>query len=164
MQIRFDVPADPAYPARVAAVMSSEKLRRYRNIGAALVGLGVIGLVVTRYASWGALIQPLSLAMVVGGALSVLYGPWVRYNSKRRSGRYAVEGAYDITADNIMMTSGSESGGIAWDGVSRVAQTPDFWVVYVGRIPATVIPREYMSEPDAAQLERFLHERGLLGV
>ncbi|MFI5915183.1 YcxB family protein [Dactylosporangium sp. NPDC051541] len=164
MQIRFDVPADPAYPGRVAAVMSSEKLRRYRNIGAALVALGVIGLVITRYASWGVLIQPLSLAMVVGGTLSMLYGPWVRYNSRRRSGRYAVEGAYDITDDNIMMTSGSESGGIAWDGVTRVVETPDFWVVYIGRIPATVIPREYMPESDAATLERFLRERGLLAL
>jgi hypothetical protein len=164
VQIRFDVPADPTYPARVAAVMSSEKLRRYRKIGIVLVGLGVVGLTIARYVAWGTLIEPLSLAMVVGGALSILYSPWVRWNSRRRSGRYAVEGAYHITDANILMTSGSESGGIAWDGVTRVTETPDFWVVYIGRIPATVIPRDYMTESDVATLERFLKDQDLLSA
>lgn len=162
VHIRFDVPADPAYPGRVAAVLSGVRLRKYGYIGAVLVAVGAIGLAVSREVDWGERISPLCIAMIVGGLLSLLYSPWVRFNARRRSSRYAVEGGYDITDDNIMMRSGSESGGIAWDGVARVADTPEFWIVYVGRMPATVIPRRFMSAEDAETLGTFMAERGLL--
>jgi phosphate/sulfate permease len=163
VHIRFDVPADPAYPGRVAAVLSGVQLRKYGYIGAALVAAGAIGLAVAREVSWGALISPLCIGMVVAGVLSLLYSPWVRYNARRRSSGYAVEGGYDITEDNIMMRSGSETGGIAWDGVTRVLDTADFWIVFVGRNPATVIPRRFMSSEDAETLRSFLSGRGLVG-
>ncbi|GAA4258849.1 hypothetical protein GCM10022255_081140 [Dactylosporangium darangshiense] len=164
MHIHFDVPADPAYPGRVAAVLSGVRLRRYTVIGAWLVGLGVVGLALARVTEWGDKFSSLSTALVVGGVLSMLYAPFVRYKARRRSGDYAVEGDYDITDDNIMMRSGSESGGIAWEGVSRVVDTPEFWIVYVGRMPATVIPRGLMSDEDAETLRAFMAERELLGT
>ncbi|MEV1330355.1 YcxB family protein [Micromonospora costi] len=162
MHIRFDVPADPAYPGRVAAALSRVRLRRYGYIGAVLAAVGAIGLAVSRGFARGDRIVPLCTALIVGGLLSMLYSPWVRLRARRRSGRYAVEGAYDITDDNIMMRSGSESGGIAWDGVAQVRATPEFWIVYVGRMPATVIPRNLMSAEDAETLRGFMVERGLL--
>ncbi|MEU6078110.1 YcxB family protein [Micromonospora sp. NPDC047074] len=162
MHIRFDVPADPAYPGRVAAALSSVRLRKYGYVGAALAAVGAIGLAVSRGFAWGDQVSSLCMAMVVGGVLSMLYSPWVRWRARRRSGRYAVEGAYDITDDNIMMRSGSESGGIAWDGVTQVRDTPEFWILYVGRMPATVIPRRLMSAEDAGTLRTYMAERGLL--
>jgi hypothetical protein len=162
VHIRFDVPADPAYPGRVAAVLSGVRLRKYGYIGAVLVTVGAIGLAVSRGLGRGGQISPLFTAMVVGGLLSMLYSPWVRSRARRRSAGYAVEGGYDITEDNIMMRSGSASGGIAWDGVAQVADTPEFWIVYVGRMPATVIPRGFMSAEDAETLRAFMAERGLL--
>jgi hypothetical protein len=162
VRIRFDVPADPTYPGRVAAVLSRVRLRRYGYISGVLVAVGVIGLAVSRVVDWGDRISPLCFALVVGGSLSLLYSPWVRLRARRRSSRYAVEGGYDITDDNILMRSGSESGGIAWDGVDRVVDTPEFWIVYVGRMPATVIPRRFMTAEDAETLGTFMAERGLL--
>ena len=162
MHIHFDVPADPAYPGRVAAVLSSVRLRKYGYIGAALAAAGAVGLAVSRVLHWGEQTSPLCTAMVIGGLLSMLYSPWARFNARRRSSGYAVEGAYDITNDNIMMRSGSESGGIAWDGVAQVTDTPEFWIVYVGRMPATVIPRRFISPEDAQTLRTFMAERGLL--
>ncbi|WP_117670659.1 YcxB family protein [Micromonospora sp. MW-13] len=162
MHIRFDVPADPAYPGRVAAALSSVRLRRYGYVGAVLAAVGAIGFIVSRGFAWGEQISPLCMTMVVGGLLSMLYSPWVRLRARRRSSRYAVEGAYDITDDNIMMRSGSESGGIAWDGVDQVRDTPEFWIVYVGRMPATVIPRRLMSAEDAETLRAHMAKRGLL--
>jgi hypothetical protein len=162
VHIRFDVPADPAYPGRVAAALSRVRLRTFRTIGAVLVALGVIGVVVSRGFGRGDQVSSLWVAMIVGGLLSMLYSPWVRWRARRRSGRYAVEGAYDITDDNIMMRSGSESGGIAWDGVAQVKDTPEFWIVYVGRMPATVIPRGLMSAEDAETLRAYMVKRGLL--
>ncbi|GIJ24675.1 YcxB family protein [Micromonospora lutea] len=162
MHIRFDVPADPAYPGRVAAALSSAQQRRYSYIGAVLVTVGAIGLVVSQGFGWGDQTRPLWMAMVVGGLLALLYWPWLRLRARRRSSGYAVEGGYDITEDNIMMRSGSESGGIAWDGVSQVRSTPEFWIVYVGRMPATVIPRRLMSAEDAETLRAYLVARGLL--
>ncbi|MBM7489320.1 hypothetical protein JOD64_000542 [Micromonospora luteifusca] len=162
MHIRFDVPADPAYPGRVAAALGSVRLRRYGYIGAALAAVGAIGYVVSRGFAWGNRTSTLWMAMVVGGLLSMLYLPWVRLRARRRSSRYAVEGAYDITDDNIMMRSGSESGGIAWDGVAQVRDTPEFWIVYVDRMPATVIPRWLMTAADAETLRAFMAGRGLL--
>ncbi|RKN22050.1 YcxB family protein [Micromonospora musae] len=162
MQIRFDVPADPAYPGRVAAALSSVRLRRYGYIGAVLAVVGVIGLAVAQGSARGDRIVPLFTALVVAGVLSMLYAPFVRWRARRRSSGYAVAGAYDITDDNIMMRSGSESGGIAWDGVAQVRSTPDFWIVYVGRMPATVIPRRLMSAEDAETLRAFMAQRGLL--
>ncbi|MFD0782539.1 YcxB family protein [Micromonospora azadirachtae] len=162
MHIRFDVPADPTYPGRVAAALSSVRLRKYGYIGAVLAAVGAIGFAVSRGFAWGDRVTPLCTALVVGGLLSMLYAPWVRMRARRRSGRYAVEGGYDITDDNIMMRSGSESGGIAWDGVAQVRDTPEFWIVYVGRMPATVIPRSLMSAEDAETLRAFMAERGLL--
>nr|WP_218906192.1 YcxB family protein [Micromonospora jinlongensis] len=162
VHIRFDVPADPAYPGRVAAALASVRLRRFSYIGAALAAVGAIGLALSRGFSWGEQISPLWVTLIVGGVLSMLYWPWVRLRARRRSSGYAVEGAYDITDDNIMMRSGSESGGIAWDGVAQVRDTPDFWIVYVDRMPATVIPRWLMSAEDAETLRAHMAERGLL--
>ncbi|MDQ7905011.1 YcxB family protein [Phytohabitans sp. ZYX-F-186] len=162
MHIRFDVPADPAYPGRVADALSRVRLRKYELIGAVLAAVGAIGLAVSGGLAWGDKLSLLCMPLVVGGLLSMLYPPWVRWRARRRSGRYAVEGAYDITDDNIMMRSGSESGGIAWDGVARVKATPEFWIVYVGRMPATVIPRRLMSAEDAETLRAYMAGRGLL--
>lgn len=162
MRIRFDVPADPAYPARVAAALTRVRLRRYGQVGAVLLAVGVIGLAVSRAVDWGDRISPFCFALVLAGSLSLLYSPWVRLRARRRSGGYAVTGDYDITDDNIMMHSGAQSGGIAWDGVDRVVDTPEFWILYVGRMPATVIPRRFMTAEDAETLRTFMAGRGLL--
>ena len=162
MHIRFDIPADPAYPGRVAAVLSSVGLRKYGYVGAALVVLGAIGLGVTQGFAAGEQILPLFIALLAFGLLAMLYSPLVRWRARRRSSGYAVEGGYDITDENIMMRSGTESSGIAWDGVAQVLETPEFWIVYVGRMPATVIPRRLMSAEDAETLRAFMAQRGLL--
>ncbi|MEV6810853.1 YcxB family protein [Micromonospora sp. NPDC051296] len=162
MHIRFDVPADPAYPGRVAAALSSDRLRKYAYFGAALTAVGAIGFAASRGFAWGEQTSPLWITMIMGGLLSMLYWPWIRLRARRRSSRYAVKGHYDITDDNIMMGSGSESGGIAWDGVTQVRDTPEFWIVYVGQTPATVIPRRLMSAEDAETLRAFMTKRGLL--
>jgi hypothetical protein len=162
VHIRFDVPADPAYPGRVAAAISSVRLRRYGYTGAVLAAVGAISVALSRGSAWGEQLSPLWMAMLVGGLLAMLWGPWVRLRARRRSSDYAVEGGYDITDDNIMMRSGSESGGIAWEGVTRVRDTPEFLVVYVGPVPATVIPRRFMSAEDAETLRAFMAGRGLL--
>jgi hypothetical protein len=162
VHIRFDVPADPAYPGRVAAVLGSVGLRKYGYVGAVLAALGAIGLALSHGFDRGEQISPLYIAMVVGGVLAMLWSPLVRLRARRRSSGYAVEGGYDITDDNIMMRSGTESGGIAWDGVAQVKDTPEFWIVYVGRMPATVIPRRLMSAQDDETLRAFLAKRGLL--
>lgn len=162
MHIRFDVPADPDYPARVAAVLSSVRLRRYGQVGAVLAAVGAVGLAASGGFGRGGQLTPLWIPMLMGGLLAMLYAPWVRWRARRRSGRYAVEGAYDITDDNIMMRSGSESGGIAWDGVDQVRESPEFWIVYTSGMPATVIPRNLMSAEDAETLRAFMAERGLL--
>lgn len=162
VQIRFEVPADPAYPGRVAAVLSGVRLRRHGYIGAVLAAVGVIGLAVSRGWDWVGKISPLWTACVVGGLLLMLYLPWVRFRARRRSSGYAVQGGYDITDDNIMMRSGTQSSGIAWDGVARVVDTPEFWIVFVGRMPATVIPRRLMSAEDDQTLQTFMAGRGLL--
>jgi hypothetical protein len=162
VHIEFDVPADPAYPGRVAGVLSGVQLRKYGYIGAVLVVLGAVGLALARAFDPVDRVTPLFVAMVVAGVLSLLFPQWVRFNARRRSSGYAVEGGYDITDENILMRSGAESGGIAWDGVTRVADTPEFWIVYVGRQPATVIPRAFMSPAEAETLRAFLAERGLL--
>ncbi|MEU8181582.1 YcxB family protein [Micromonospora sp. NPDC049044] len=163
MHIRFDIPADPAYPGRVAAALSRVRLRRYGYIGAVLAAVGVVGLVLSRGSDRADQLAPLWVAVVVAGLLSMLYSPWVRWRARRRSSGYAVEGSYDITDDNIMMSSGSQTSGIAWDGVAQVKETPEFWIVYVGRMPATVIPRHLMSAEDAETLRAHLTRRGLLG-
>lgn len=163
MRIRFDIPADPAYPGRVADVLSRARLRKYSYIGAALIAVAVIVLAVSRAVDRADRIWLFCFTLALGGLLSMLYPPWVRFRARRRSSRYAVEGAYDITDDNITMYSGSQSSGIAWDGVARVVDASEFWIVYVGRMPATVIPRSYMTADDAETLRTFMAERGLLG-
>ena len=146
----------------MAAALGSVGLRKYGYVGAALTAVGAIGLALSQGFAWGDQISPLYIAMIVGGLLAMLYSPLVRLRARRRSNRYAVEGGYDITDDNIMMRSGTESGGIAWEGVAQVTQTPEFWIVYVGRMPATVIPRRLMSGQDDETLRTFLTKRGLL--
>jgi uncharacterized membrane protein len=146
----------------VAAALSSVRLRRYGYIGAVLATVGAITVAISRGSTWGEQLTPLWMAMLVGGLLAMLWGPWVRLRARRRSSGYAVEGGYEITDDNIMMRSGTESGGIAWDGVTQVRDTPEFWIVYVGPTPATVIPRRLMTAEDAETLRAFMARRGLL--
>ena len=88
----------------------------------------------------------------------------LRWNARRRSGGYAVDGDYELTDDAIRMRSGTETGSIAWEDVTGVAVTPEFWVLFVGRMPATVIPRGLLTADDAATLERFLADRGYLSA
>ncbi|GAA0715921.1 YcxB family protein [Dactylosporangium roseum] len=163
MHIRFDVPADPAYAVRVADVMSGLYLRKFRYIGLGLVVVGLVGLVVplpNRDTGIGA--TPVFTMMIVVGVLSILFPLWMRYSSRRRATGLAVDGGYDITDDTIMMRSGTESRGIAWEGVSRVVETPDFWILYVGRIASTVVPRQLMAPHDEQTLRAFLVGRGSL--
>ncbi|ROO51150.1 YcxB-like protein [Micromonospora sp. Llam0] len=162
MRIRFDVPADPDYPGRVAAALSRVRLAKFGYIGAALAVTGAAGFVAAREYGWGEQFSLLWMSMVTAGVLSMLYGPWVRSRARRRSGEYAVDGGYDITDDTITMRSGTEFSDITWDGVSQVRDTPGFWIVYVGRMPATVLPRELMSADDIETLRDFMVDRGLL--
>lgn len=163
MQIRFDVPADPAYAARVAKVLSDVYLRKYRYIGFGLVAVGLLGLLIPLpHSGSGSGATPTFTTIIVVGVLSLLFPLWVRYSARRRSDGLAVDGAYDITDDNVMMRSGSETGGIAWEGVTRVTESPGFWVLYVGKVPYTVIPQEFMSAGEQETLRAFLVERGSL--
>lgn len=162
MRIRFDVPDDPTYPGKAAAALSRVRLRKYTYIGAVLAGVGVATFVAAREYGWGEQFSLLWMSLVTAGVLSMLYGPWVRSRARRRSSEYAVDGGYDITDTTIRMRSGSEFSDLAWDGVSKVLDTPGFWVVYVGKMPATVIPRELMSANDVETLRDFMLNRGLL--
>ena len=128
------------------------------------MALAAIGLIVSQGIDGGDRISSVWFTLALGGLLCLLFPSWVRLRARRRSSGYAVEGGYDITDDNIMMYSGSESAGIAWDGVARVVDTPEFWIVYVGRMPATVIPRRYMAAEDDKTLGTFVAERGLLNT
>ena len=163
MQITFDVPADPTYAARVATLLSGLYLRKYVYIGAVLVVIGLVGVVILLLTGdSGGRAVPVFTAILVVGVLSLLFPLWVRFSTYRRSSGLAVDGAYDITDDNIMMRSGTASDGIAWAGVTRVTETPGFWIVYVGKIPSTVIPREFMSAEQDQTLRTFLVDRGSL--
>jgi hypothetical protein len=163
VQIRFDVPADPAYAARVANVLSDVYLRKYRYIGLGLVAVGLVGMMVPLpHSDSGNGAVPIFTTIIVVGVLSLLFPLWVRYSARRRSDGLAVDGAYDITDDNVMMRSGTESGGIAWEGVTRVTETREFWILYAGKTPYTVIPREFMSAEEQRTLREFLVERGSL--
>jgi hypothetical protein len=163
VRIQFDVPADPAYAARVAHVLSEVYLRKYRYIGFGLVAVGLIGLALPLpHSDSGNGATPIFTTIIVVGVLSLLFPFWVRYSARRRSGGLAVEGSYEITDDNVMMRSGTESGGIAWEGVTKVTEAPGFWLLYVGRVPYTVIPHEFMSEEEQRTLREFLVELGSL--
>src|SRR5690349_5174083 len=101
--------------------MSDLYLRKFRYIGLGLVAVGLIGLVAplpNRDAGIG--VVPVFTAMIVVGVLSVLFPLWVRHSTRRRAAGLAVDGSYEITDANIMMRSGTESRGLAWEGVSRV--------------------------------------------
>jgi hypothetical protein len=164
VHIQFEVPADPAYAGRVTNVLSGLYLRKYAYIGAGLVAIGAIG--IAGFALKGSSGNPavsFFIAMVVAGVLSLLFVPWVQYSNRRRSTGNAVEGSYDITDESVRMRSGTESHAIAWDEVTGVTEAHDFWILFIGRTPATVIPREFMSAGDAQELERFLTARGPAG-
>ena len=161
MHIRFDVPADPAYAARVATVLSDVYLRKYRYIGFGLIAVGLLGLwVPIGGKDFDA--APFFTVILVVGVLSMLFPVWARYAARRRLNGLAVDGGYDINDDTITMRSGTESGDLDWDDVTRVTESRGFWVLFTGRVPYTVIPMEFMSEDDRAALRQFLVERGSL--
>jgi len=163
MQIQFDVPADPAYAARVADVLSDVYLRKYRYIGFGLVTIGLIGLwLPLPHRDEGTGAVPILTTVVVVGVLSLLFPLWVRRAARRRADGLAVDGSYEITDDNVMMRSGTETGGIAWEGVGKVTEVPGFWLLYAGRTPFTVIPQEFMTAGQQQTLRAFLIERGNL--
>ncbi|WP_238016221.1 YcxB family protein [Dactylosporangium sp. AC04546] len=162
MHIRFDVPADPAYAGRVAALMSGLYLRKYRMIGLVLIAFGLLGLYLPLPGRADYDPSPVFATIIAVGVLSMLFPLWMRYAAKRRAGAMAVDGSYEIDAENIMMRSGTDSHGIAWEGVTRIVETDEFWVVYVDRIAATVIPRRLMAPADEQTLRGFLVQRGWL--
>jgi uncharacterized membrane protein len=160
VRIQFGVPADPAYADRVTGVLSSVYLSKYSYIGGAMAGIGAVGSAAfwLRDDSGGPLVS-LFTAMIVVGVLFLLFGPWVRYTNRRRSGGLAVEGTYDITAASVSMTSGEEHHTIDWADVTGVTEVRGFWVLFVGRTPATVIPQEFMSPEEAEALRIFIAAR-----
>jgi hypothetical protein len=161
VHIRFDVPADPSYAARVATVLSDVYLRKYRFIGFGLVAFGLLGLwVPIGGKDFDA--SPFFTVILVVGVLSMLFPIWARYSARRRLDGLAVDGGYDINDDTITMRSGTDSGELDWDDVTRVTEARGFWVLFTGRTPYTVIPLEFMSEGDRATMREFLVRRGSL--
>ncbi|MET7423407.1 YcxB family protein [Dactylosporangium sp. NPDC005555] len=161
MHIRFDVPADPAYAARVATVLSDVYLRKYQYIGFALIALGLVGLWVPiggRNFDAG----PFFTVILVVGVLSMLFPVWARYAARRRLDGLAVDGGYDISDDTVTMRSGDESGELDWDDVTRVTESRGFFVLFTGRAPYTVIPLQFMTAEQQGTLREFLVERGVL--
>ncbi|MEV4516056.1 YcxB family protein [Dactylosporangium sp. NPDC049525] len=158
MHIRFDVPADPAYAARVATVLSDVYLRKYRYIGFGLIAVGLVGLwVPIGGRDFDA--SPIFTMIVVVGVLSMLFPVWARYAARKRLDGLAVDGGYDINDDTVTMRSGTEHGDLDWDDVTRVTEFRGFWVLFTGRTPYTVIPQQFMSAADQETLRGFLAER-----
>ena len=161
MRIQFQVPADAAYAGRVTGVLSWLYLRRYAYVGVALVVIGLVGAAVFELSGRSkSPVVALWTALIVAGVLSLLFVPWVQRTNRRRAGGQAVEGSYDITDERVMMRSGTESHSIAWKEVTGLAEVRDFWVLFVGRTPATVIPQEFMSPEEIETLRAFLIARG----
>lgn len=159
MHIRFDVPADPAYAARVATVLSDVYLRKYRFIGFALIAVALVGLWVP-IGGDGFDAAPIFTTILVVGVASMLFPVWARYAARKRLDGLAVDGGYDINDDTVTMRSGTESGNLDWDEVTRVTESRGFWVLFTGRTPYTVIPLQFMSEEQQHTLREFLVERG----
>jgi uncharacterized protein YjeT (DUF2065 family) len=158
VHIRFDVPADPAYAARVATVLSDVYLRKYRYIGFVLIAVGLVLL-------WAPIdldADPIFAIIVVVGVLSMLFPSWARYSARKKLNGLAVDGGYDINDDTVTMRSGTESGELDWDDVTRVTESDGFWVLFTGRTPYTVIPQRFMSAADQEAMRAFLAERGSL--
>jgi hypothetical protein len=165
MRIQFQVPADADYAGRVTNVLSWLYLRRYAYVGAALVVIGLVGAAVFALSGRsGSPVVSLWTAMIVAGVLSLLFVPWVQRADRRRSAGLAVEGSYDITDERVMMHSGGERHRIAWTEVTGVSEVRDFWVLFVGRTPATVIPQDFMSAEERQTLQAFLIARAGKGA
>ncbi|GAA3191635.1 hypothetical protein GCM10010532_007830 [Dactylosporangium siamense] len=158
VHIRFDIPADPAYAARVATVLSDVYLRKYRYIGFGLIAVGLLGLwVPIGGKDFDA--SPFWTTILVVGVASMLFPVWARYNARRRLNGLAVDGGYDINDDTVTMRSGDESGHLDWDEVTKVTESRGFWVLFTGRVPYTVIPQQFMSADQQETLRAFLIER-----
>lgn len=161
MHIRFDVPADPAYAVRVATVLSDVYLRKYRYIGFGLIAVGLLGLWVP-IGGDGFDATPFFTTILVVGVASMLFPVWARYSARRRLDGLAVDGGYDINDDTVTMRSGTESGHLDWDEVTKVTESRGFWVLFTGRVPYTVIPLQFMTAEQQETLRAFLTERGNL--
>jgi hypothetical protein len=164
MHIRFDIPADPAYAGRVAAALGRLYLRKNRLLAIAFILLGLAGLVVPLldgHPATGA--APGFVAMVVLGAIVMFMPQWMR-SAVRRRGGMSLGGptTVDITETNVTMHRVTSTNGLAWDGIDRVSESKEFWILWVGRFPAMAVPRTLMQPEDAQVLRRFLVDRRLL--
>ena len=161
VHIRFDVPADPAYAARVATVLSDVYLRKYRYIGFGLIALGLLGLwVPIGGRDFDA--SPFFTVILVVGVLSMLFPFWARRSARRRLDGLAVDGGYDINDDTVTMRSGTERGSLDWADVTKVTEDRGFWVLFTGRVPYTVVPQQFMTAEQQEALRAFLVARGSL--
>jgi hypothetical protein len=158
--IRFEVPADPAYAARVTSVLSFLYVRRYLYVGATLGIVGGLGLIILLLG--GHQHSPFfaaSIVLLVAGVLAIVVLQWTQYAARRRARGSEVDGAYEITDRHIVMRSGTEHHTLPWADVTGVAEVNDLWVLFMGRTPATVIPRTYLSEAEVGELRRFMSDQ-----
>ena len=164
MHIRFDLPTDPAYAGRVAKALGGRYLRKYVLLGLPVLLLGLLGTVAPLFdddPSTGPI--PAFEGMAVVGVVMLLLPTWLGWAVRRRGGMsMGGPATFDITDTNVTMQRVASSNGLAWDGVDRVSESPEFWVLWVGRIPAMAVPRNVMGSDDAQALRVFLVGRGLL--
>ncbi|GGM84911.1 hypothetical protein ACFFX1_24655 [Dactylosporangium sucinum] len=154
MHISFTVPPDRQRARRQVRAAKRRKLQLL-FVGGILLAAAGVALVVAG--------QPAGYAPVgVGVGLLVL--PWLlpRAAAKARTGLLAETATYELTDTGVVATTPGFRGAYEWDGVDRVTDTGEFWVVTVKGSGVLAVPWTLMPPDDTGLARELLVARGLL--
>lgn len=149
------VPYDEALLRRTIEYILQPHVKRFRPIGIALVVLGVLmaALDVSRYVLWA--------PMVVAGVFCAFVVKPMMIGSTVKQQWSGIKADFRLDADEewVSFSYPAFQSRIRWEAMEKVVETPDAWLLVLGKIQATAVPRSAMTPEQVAEFTALLARR-----
>ena len=166
MQININLPPGNAWLLLAVRQASRRGLTRLRVIAGVLIAIGCLSALSGVSRTTGGT----DTGNLVVGALLIVVGFLWLWLARRAPGR-AVKlqprymltepGFIEITDVGVTQTYPSARIAFAWSAFVRTVETPEMWLLYVGRISVIYVPKEPLTEAERSELAAHISRTGI---
>ena len=113
--------------------------------------IGGIAMIISGNPQPGGFMLAMALAYVFGAPLEIM---WLRAKYERRTNRVPVVAVF--TDATFATRSALRTVEEAWPAFVQAVETPEFFLIYVARRRAVIVPKRAFSPADTVQVSDFL--------
>jgi hypothetical protein len=163
VQVKVEVPADPARVSRLIREVHARSFRRYRLFGIALAVAGV------GYLAWSVIAgrsgTPVFAAvLLLAGAALYLALPALLVR-RSRDGSSKLTGrawTYVLSDRGLLASSVSSREELGWEAFERARETGDHFLLHLSKLQVVGIPHGGMTPAEREAVRSLLQSRELL--